>query len=148
MPIPTLNTNGLLPEGVHICTLDEVRLRFGRFAANDRRVKLFERLAELINELRSSGMFVAVVVDGSFVTAKPAPEDIDLIVLLRRGHDWKADLSARDYKLVSRRALRRRFEFDVLLASDDDATCDGYVEFFSRVRDDTSVRKGMLRMNL
>lgn len=148
MPIPPFTGNGFLPEGVHVCTLEEFRLRFGVFQGSDRRVRLFNRLEQFVTDLRKSGLFQAVVVDGSFVTTKSAPHDIDLIVALPPDHNWFADLNPADYNLVSRRAIRRRFAFDVLLAADGDAEYKGYVEFFSRVREDGSIRKGMLRIEL
>ena len=128
--------------------MEELRLRFGRFQDSDRRVDLFSRFEQLVVDLRTSGLFPAVVVDGSFVTTKPAPQDVDVIVLLPRNHNWSADLNPADYLLVSRRALHRRFGFDVLLAVDGNQEYKGYVEFFSRVREDASIRKGMLRIEL
>ena len=148
MPIPPLTQNGLLPPGVCGCTLGEIRLRFGSFQVSDRRVELFNSLEQFVTELRHSGRFAAVVVDGSFVTAKPEPGDIDIIAALRMDHDWFADLGARDYALVSRSALRRRYRFDVLLATDGGKEYERYVEFFGRVRDDVAVRKGILRIEL
>ena len=148
MPIPPLTTDGTLPPGVHESTLEETRARFGAFQESDRRPRLFERFAELFAEVERSGRFSAIVVDGSFVTAKSAPEDIDVIIALRADHDWTADLNPSDYALVSRTALRRRFRFDVLLANDGGEDYARYVEFFSRVRDHAAARKGMLRINL
>src|SRR5882672_11588519 len=130
MPMPPLNATGLLPVGIHDATLDELRQRFGVFQQTDRRVQLFGRLEQLIASLRSSKLFVALIVDGSFVTAKPQPEDIDLIIVLHRNHDWSADLGLSDYALVSRPALRRKFDFDVLLAAEGGADYERYIEFF------------------
>jgi len=48
MPIPPLNTHGLLPVGIHVTTLDEIRLRFGLFQGSDRRPRLYDRLEQLI----------------------------------------------------------------------------------------------------
>jgi len=148
MFIPSFTRNGVLPVGVHVCTMEELRLRFGRFQDSDRRVNLFTRLEQLVADLRQCRLFRAVVIDGSFVTKKPAPQDIDVIVVLPRNHNWSADLKPADYNLVSRRALRRRFGFDVLLAVDGNQEYKGYVEFFSRVREDASIRKGMIRIEL
>ena len=148
MPIPPLNQGGLLPVGIHETELDEIRRRFGSFQGSDRRIQLFARLEQLVTELRRSGRFAALIVDGSFVTAKPTPEDIDLVVALRPDHDWNADLAPSDYRLVSRPVLRRRFGFDVLLATDGGGDYERFVEFFSRVREDAAVRKGMLRIAL
>ena len=60
-----------------------------------------------------------LIIDGSFVTAKPAPNDIDLIVLLHEGQDFERDLAMSEYALLSRTLLRRRFGFDVIIAEPD-----------------------------
>ena len=148
MPIPALNSDGLLPVGTHETTIEEIRQRFGSFDGSDRRIQLFTRLEKLVADLRKSGRFAGVVVDGSFVTAKRMPEDIDVIVALRRDHDWNADLGPSDYALVSRHALRRTFGFDVLFATDGGGDHERYVEFFGHLREDAVVRKGMLRIEL
>lgn len=44
MAIPEFDEDGVLPEGVHDCTLDEVRERFCRFAGSDRRATLCRAL--------------------------------------------------------------------------------------------------------
>ena len=96
MPIPTLDTDGLLPAGIFDCTLAELRERFGRFQVSDQRTRLFARLEELVAAMQRSGLFEALLVDGSFVTAKPAPNDIDLVAVLRPGHDFERDLPMRN----------------------------------------------------
>src|SRR5215831_17889288 len=58
----------------------------------------------------------AMLVDGSFVTSKPVPNDIDLLAVLRPGHDFERDLPISECALVSRGLLRRRFGFDVIVA--------------------------------
>ena len=70
MPIPNLDENGLLPEGVHEATIEEVRELFGRFQRTDQRLALFSKLSRFLDELRSTGLITAVIVNGSFVTAK------------------------------------------------------------------------------
>jgi hypothetical protein len=92
MPIPEMNEAGLLPEGVHEATLEEVRERFGRFQRTDRRPALFTKLSTHLAEVRASGFVEAVILDGSFVTAKDEPSDIDLILGLRPDRDDRAEL--------------------------------------------------------
>ena len=89
-----------------------------------------------------------LVIDGSFVTAKADPNDIDLILALDRNHDFKADLAPAHYNLVSKRAVQRRFGFDMLTVREE--TID-YVEaaaFFAQVRGGRFGRKGILRIRL
>jgi hypothetical protein len=119
MPIPALNSDGVLPAGLFDCTLPEARARFGTFGGSDQRLRLFARLEELARVLRSSGLFEALIIDGSFVTAKLAPNDVDLVAVLRPGHDFELDLPMSQYSLVSRAFLRRRFGLDVVVAERD-----------------------------
>jgi hypothetical protein len=146
--IPDLDSHGLLPPGVFDASLDELKARFGTFQGSDRRPRLFQRLAELVAVMQRSGLFEAWLIDGSFVTAKPAPNDIDLVAVLRPGHDFERDLPMSEYALVSRALLRRRFGFDVVLAETDRPLYQTYLEFFSRVREAPALRKGLLRLRL
>lgn len=146
MSIPDLNEQGFLPPGIHTCTLEEVKSRFGSFRVSDRRPKLFAALLDLMTELRRTDLFEAVILDGSFVTESSEPNDIDLILALKRSHDWKRDPAMHEYNVLSRSRLRRRFGFDVFLAVDGDFDYVEMVEFFAGVRDNPDVRKGMLRI--
>jgi hypothetical protein len=148
MPIPSLNETGFLPPGVFDCTLAELRERFGGFQGSDHRTHLFGRLDELFLAAKRSRLFEALLVDGSFVTAKPAPNDIDLVAVLLPGHDFERDLPMSEYALVSRMMLRRRFGFDVVIAEQSSHLYKTYIEFFSRVRDIPDMRKGLLRLTL
>ncbi|MBI2927139.1 MAG: hypothetical protein HYY24_15695 [Verrucomicrobia bacterium] len=148
MPIPLLNTVGMLPAGMHDTTLEEVRTRFGSFQGSDQRPRLFNRLEELVAAMKRSGLFEALLIDGSFVTVKPELNDIDLVAVLRPGHDFERDLPMSEYALVSRAMLNRRFRFDVVIAESDSAVYVTSVEFFSRVRDAPDLRKGLLRLSL
>jgi hypothetical protein len=148
MPIPALNNDGFLPHGIWDCTLAELRERFGTFSGSDHRSRLFARLEDLFQNMKRSGLFEILLVDGSFVTGKSAPNDIDLVAVLLPGHDFERDLPMSEYALVSRAMLRRRFAFDVLIAEQDSQLCKTYVDFFSLVRDNPEVRKGILRVNL
>jgi hypothetical protein len=102
----------------------------------------------LVEAMRSSRLFEKLLVDGSFVTATLAPNDIDLIAVLRPGHDFERDLLVSEYALLSRTLLRRRFGFDVVVAEEDSSLYKTYVEFFSRVREAPDARKGLLRLHL
>lgn len=148
MPIPRLNADGLLPPGIHTATSDEIRQQFGGFQGNDHRPRLFVRLAELATAMQRSGLFESLLIEGSFVTAKPVPNDIDLIAVLRPGHDFERDLPLSEYALVSRAMLARRFRFDVIIAERDSMVYKTYVDFFGLVREAPGLRKGLVRMVL
>ena len=148
MPIPALRPEGFLPAGIFDCTWPELKAQFGTFDGSDHRVHLFTRLQALASAMAASGLFESLFIDGSFVTAKPRPNDIDLIAILRPGHDFERDLLMSEYALVSRALLRRRFGFDVIVAERDSGLYKTYIEFFARVREAPGMTKGLLRINL
>lgn len=98
--------------------------------------------------MERSGLFEAVLLDGSFVTTKAAPNDIDLIAVLPASHNFERELTASEYALVSRSLLKGRFGLDVVLAKRDSPLYDTYIEFFGRVREAPHRRKGLLRLRL
>lgn len=51
-PIPVLNPDGLLPAGIHDCTLDELKAAFGRFQGNAHRPRLFAMLEKFLSAVR------------------------------------------------------------------------------------------------
>ncbi len=70
----------------------------------------------LISAMRQSELFEELLVDGSFVTGKAAPNDIDIIAVLGTEANFERELTMFEYSLLSGSLLRRRFGFDVLLA--------------------------------
>jgi hypothetical protein len=148
MPIPPLNADGLLPVGIHDAQIDEICSPFGNFQESDRRTKLFARLSEFVQAASASGLFEELLIDGSFVTAKAVPNDIDIIAVLKPGHDFERDLPMSEYSLVSRTILRRRFGFDVIVAERASSVYRSFVEFFGRVRPAPDLKKGLLGLRL
>jgi len=151
--IPQLE-DGVLPEGIHRCTLEEYEVSFGRFMRSDRRPRLTEALRRYIKDARLAGIADAVLVDGSYVTAKAEPNDIDLILVLRTDFDLSTDMHPMEYNVQSKRAVRKRYGFDVLPAVEGSKTYEEYVRLFSQIRRDDPEHqsgqpaKGLLRIGL
>ena len=152
MPIPELVDN-VLPEGLHDCTIDEIEAKFGRFQASDRRMQLTEMLRRFLGEARRSGAVSAVIVDGSYVSAKDEPEDIDLIVVLPAYWDFTRDLKPFEYNVVTKVGIRRmKYPFDVFVHADGTDKLRTTIDFFSQVNPVKSAgftprtRKGLLRV--
>ena len=148
MPIPPLDQNGFLPAGVHDCTLEEIKTRFGSFQRSDRRPNLLQKLEALVAEMRSARFARCLLVDGSFVTAKPDPNDIDLVLVLPFAHDLIADLTPAQYNLVSKRRVQKRFGFDIVAVRESNVEYDEAAAFFEQVRHEPALRKGILRLSL
>ena len=148
MPIPALTAEGFLPPGVHDCTLEELHREFGQFQRSDARPRLFRRLEAFIRDAIRTGYFCAIIVDGSFTTDIDSPNDIDLILVLRRGHDFAATTRPFEYNVLSRRQVRRIYRFDTLIGEDGSVEVDDHIRFFSQIRERDDLRKGMMRILL
>lgn len=76
--IPDLKDIGspwkVLPQGIHIATMEEIAIFF---ATTDHRKNLYSGFERAVVSLSNSGC-KTVFLDGSFVTAKPTPEDYDV----------------------------------------------------------------------
>src|SRR5436190_450248 len=94
--IPTF-IDGVLPEGIYRCSMEEVVQRFGAFQESDRRPRLTEALKLYITEVRNLGVAQAVIIDGSYVTMKARPNDIDLILVLRKDALMDRELKPAEY---------------------------------------------------
>jgi hypothetical protein len=93
--IPAFNDKGYLPPGIHPATLEEVAARFGQ-ESNVRQVQL-QSLRWLLELARRAGV-QRLVVNGSFVTDKLEPNDVDCV--LRIGPDFPRDSSAEAELLI------------------------------------------------
>jgi len=148
MPIPALDGFGLLPTANHDCTLDEIEARFGSFQHTDQRPRLFTKLAAFVAEAKSAEIVRSLLIDGSFATAKAAPNDIDLIVVVAAEHDFSTDLNPAAYNVVSKRRVHRRFGFDLLVAREGSIEYRRWVEFLTQVRLAPEQQKGIVRLAL
>lgn len=78
--IPEFNEHGLLPPGIHDCTLAEVG---ARFCWTTHRQAQFDHLQQFLAvELVSLPSVFRLYVDGSFVRNKPLPGDVDVVIEL------------------------------------------------------------------
>jgi hypothetical protein len=84
--IPDCNDDGYLPAGIHPATLDEIADRFGR--ESELRQAQMESVRWLVDLARRAGVR-RIVVNGSFVTNKLEPNDVDCVLLI--GSDFPKD---------------------------------------------------------
>jgi hypothetical protein len=81
MPIPAFDRFGLLPGGIHECTINEVEVDL---AWNDERRRLTALLQEFI-AIELTPRFTVlppVLLDGSYVSKKASPNNINLVLEL------------------------------------------------------------------
>lgn len=135
MPLPALRADGTLPPGVHSATLDEVFAAFP--AVTSERQSLNSALAYCISTVRRLAMAEQIALDGSYVTSKMDPEDIDLAVF-----------SPGIYQLAGEQQFAAA-EIDIQLLdiqfAHDVLDFQGWLAFFSTARDGTP--KGVISLS-
>jgi hypothetical protein len=141
--IPDFRGDGYLPEGLYLAPEAEVIFRFG--TATRRRTRLVLRVRRWLELARRIGVR-RLFVDGSFVTAKAEPEDVDAVVLLPLDFQRQVD-----------RGLEPALEFEEMLvtrcpeeifAAEDEQDWEEWIQFFSRTRELDGRRKGLVEIRL
>jgi hypothetical protein len=111
--LPELTSDGELPPGVHIADWQEFKSRFG--GSSPRRLWLSGRLQTILELAAAGGRLRRVFVWGSFVTAKPAPRDLDILPIM--SEDFEADrMSAPAQAVFDSTRAKLLFEADVFWA--------------------------------
>ncbi len=101
-----------------------------------------------MRQVKGCGFVETLMVDGSFVTEKPDPGDIDLVLVVATNHDFSADLTPAYYSLLAQRRVRRRFGFDIVAVKNGSENLELAVAFFQQVKQRPGVKKGILRIRL
>ena len=94
--LPEFNENGDLPVGIHPATLSEVVDRFGKGSAQ--RLIVADRLERIYQLAQKTGHLSQLIVFGSFVTNKPEPNDVDVVIIMN--DEFVADPFSRDTRLL------------------------------------------------
>lgn len=141
--LPPFRDDGYLPVGLYNATLESAVKRFGS-ESRRRRYLLFrlKRWVELARAVAAPRLFI----DGSFVTSKQDPNDIDAVVLLPtdfrqlvfRGTDAALEL---DHMLLNRMP-------EEIFAAEDEGDWNDWIEFFSQTRESDNRKKGLVEIVL
>lgn len=136
MPVPKFNKYGLLPAGIHICTLGEIQ---EIFCWNIQRQAIWNGLIEFLRYLKSMDLAYPVYLDGGFSTDKDYPEDIDL------AHDVTAAMGYNQYRsaklfMQHRNSIKQSYHVDFCtnLPGNND-----FASFFQYAGPKTALIKGL-----
>lgn len=81
MSLPEFDSCGGLPEGVHRASLDDVLARFGQGTLQ--RQLVTDRLTLIYELAHRTGKLERFVIFGSYITAKPEPNDVNILLVMR-----------------------------------------------------------------
>ena len=141
--IPPFRPDGYLPEGLYLSSEAEVVFRFG--SSNPRRRRLVLRLRKWLQLARQVGAH-RLLVNGSFVTEKPEPHDIDSVVLL--APDFQLKLEREDEPALELESMLLTRQPEEIFAAEDEEDWRDWVEFFGRTREPDGRRKGLVEVQL
>lgn len=141
MPIPNFDANGNLPPGIHSAEIDEIETRFGlRGLARKARMNTLKTFLYQIGNIAPE-----IYIDGSFITAKRAPDDVDIVLLLPSGFDtssWHGTV-IRKYQKARHNLRLHIFSY---IDGQDTAQFWGRINFFQTDRDGN--RKGIVKLEI
>jgi len=143
LTIPKFRADDYLPEGLYRASEDQIVFRFGSSTRRRRRLTL--RLRRWIKLARLVGGH-RLLIDGSFVTAKAEPHDIDAVILLPSDFQLQIEQGIEAALELEDMILTRRPE--EIFAAEDETDWNEWVEFFSRTREADGRRKGLLEVKL
>lgn len=106
MPLPHFEITGDLPEGLHRAALGDVIERFG--GGSKQRQKVTARLLRVHRAVAATGMLERFIIFGSFITSKPDPNDVDIILVMRDDFDLSA-CSEQERKLFNHIEAEQEF---------------------------------------
>jgi len=148
LSIPALNEDGFLPDGIFECTIDEISERFGSFQRTDKRPNLFKGLLSYYNELKSANIGKHLIVNGSFVTTKDEPNDIDVLLILKDDVELSGDLPPFKKNTMSRKYINKYYQLDFHFGFEGDPSATNILEIFLEVKYQPEKTKGILKIAL
>jgi hypothetical protein len=141
--IPDFRDDGYLPNGLHLATEQEVISRFGTTSGSRRRLaQRLLRWFEIARYVRAKRFFV----DGSFVTAKAALEDVDAVIWLP--NDFRDQVFRGVFPAIELEHALLTRQPEEIFAAEDRRDWDDWVQFFSRTREPDGRRKGLVEIEL
>ncbi|MBS4959104.1 MULTISPECIES: DUF6932 family protein [Clostridium] len=144
MGFPEFTPNGILPEGIHKANLEEIRERFCSYGDVERRELLFKSLYSYIQDVSKHKVNFYVCIDGSYVTQKDSPGDLDVLILYDFEYynkEWG--------ELISDKTAPLKYKgLQILSEFIDSYGEDDLLDFAQDVKDNPNLRKGIVKVIL
>lgn len=144
MSIPNLE-NKYLPPGIHDCNFLELKYNFGN---NNKRIELIDKLTKYILKVQKVGLTGWLIINGSFVTSKDFPNDIDVVLIIKGKYPLSRTISQEEYEVISPNIVKKNYKIHLFIRINGNPNSNDMIEFFSGVREDPDFKKGILRITL
>jgi hypothetical protein len=137
----------ILPVGIHSMSIEDFRLFFvERFPQSARRKLIFNKFLQFFEYTLCFGVITEIWLNGSFVTEKPEPGDIDVVMFMDSGK-LNNLMDAQKSFLLNITDIQLNYLTDVRYAMSDDANSRSYWRgWYGFSRDEQP--KGFVRLKL
>ncbi|SDQ06979.1 DUF6932 family protein [Virgibacillus salinus] len=149
MAIPPFDKNGLLPIGVHDCSIEDIERIFSSLPNKDVRNKLFNNLLGYIENIKVAEIPCNhLLVDGSYVTDKEKPSDVDLALITP--YDYTPEtLTLAHYEVMHRDTVKSKYGFTLFHVFYESASLKEIIEYYQGVKAPRQhLKKGILRVGI
>lgn len=126
MALPDFRDDGWLPPGHHQITWDELIANFGGTPDSPRQA-ILQRVILWRDRARSHGLTGRLLLNGSFISTKPAPGDFDAIFVGAEGVEERLATNPEAQLLLNYLVCKELYGGDLLFFSE--AACRKYPEF-------------------
>lgn len=141
----------LLDPGIHALSMQDVYdLAVAPFA-NDRRELLYHQFSSWQNEIRKAGVGATLWIDGSFLTEKPEPSDIDCVIWSPRWLNGTPGSAAQQYaflQLTNHAHAKSVYNLDLYLEHEADLHKQAYWSGILGFAHDRKTAKGFAEIAL
>lgn len=145
MPIPPFREDGWLPIGHHSVTWEEIVTHFGGDPTS-KRAMLTRKLLTFRDGLRSCGCVGRIILDGSFISAKPIPGDFDMLLVLQPNIQQMKDSDPQLARLLDTEMSENQDGYSVFYAPENSSAIDFLVPMWDRSKEGTE--KGVVEVEI
>lgn len=107
---------GNLPPGIHLLSLEEIRTEFGQTTL--RRQWLMQQFEKIVQIAQRTGKLKRLFLWGSFVSSKPVPNDIDVLLVFSSDFSDE-DISLESLCILEHEQAKLRFQADIFWIRED-----------------------------
>jgi hypothetical protein len=140
LPIPDLKEYGLLPPGIHKCTIDEIKQKFC-YNSSTTRVPLWKNFIAFIEWVINMNVFDILYFNGSYTTDKVNPNDIDCVLLLP---DIINEVQKKNInpKIFNNKFIKSLYKIHLYLCKEEDDK-ENEIDLFQKIRIEDAIERNI-----
>ena len=130
--LPEFNKYGNLPAGIYKSSITCIEKRFG--LNSKKRISLFNDFRNFLEILSPFNKYIKrLILDGSFVTSKETPGDIDCIMVIENNFRFTPEIVE---ELSNSKRLYKLYNIHLFMFEEKNIeSCRGMLNFFSKDKD-------------